>query len=121
MRKRDSNKLLGHDYFSEEHDGSTIYKPGFSFMKRFDEKYRKVKVQSIVIKSVKRDYHYENDVYIEYSFLENKQVSVPHVEKLDHHKFWARSIQRCWKFSKVLNEEVMDYCKKCGWIICPED
>jgi hypothetical protein len=121
MRKLNTSKLLGHDYFSEEHDGHTIYKPGFSYMKRFDDKYRKVKVQSIEVESVKSDDRYENVIYIEYSFVEKGEVGDSQIEKLPQNEFWARSIPHCWECKRQLDEEVMDYCEKCLWIICPED
>lgn len=121
MRKLNSSKLLGIDYFSSEHDGRTIYIPGYCYMKQFDDKIRKVKVQSIEIESIKQDDDgYENVVYIEYSFVENRQVGVPQREMLELHKFWARPVPHCWNCPKMLNEEVMDYCQKCKWIFCPE-
>lgn len=121
MRKPNFSKLLGHDYFSSEHDGRTIYKPGYCYMKQFEGKIRRVKVQSIEIESIKQDYdRYENVVYIEYSFEEKREVGIPKREKLDLHKFWARPVPHCWNCPKILNEEVMDYCQKCNWIFCPE-
>jgi hypothetical protein len=107
---------------SKEYDGITTYAPGVLYMKRMEGegKFKKVKLLNIHIENIKKEERYENRVYIEYAFVENEAPGKPQRDLLDIQSFWSRAIPHCWRCPKTLDEDIMDYCSKCGWIICPE-
>jgi hypothetical protein len=100
-----------------------VYQPGKPYMKQFGDVFKKIEIINIFIKTSETDDGYGTETYIAYAVVKNGKLGGTKYEKLESNSFFARRINHCWVdgCKKVLDEEVMDYCKKCGWIICPHD